>query len=711
MPSRLADASSAYLRSATHQPVDWYPWGPEPFERARQEGKPILLDIGAVWCHWCHVMDRESYESPAIAALLGRDWICVKVDRDERPDVDARYQRAMQAITGQGGWPLTGFLTPDGDVFYGGTYFPPDGEQGRPGFAAVLGELARVYREAPAKLTDQAVMIRRHLEEHAAESRPGAVPPDLLKHAADGMARLFDFRYGGFGTQPKFPYPTACELLLARWCDTREAWLREMVDRTLTAMARGGLYDQIGGGFHRYSVDARWIVPHFEKMAYDNAALLRLYVHACASLAWTGAEGKRGREESQPQSPPHSPSASPDQPPGLYRHIIEGVVHWVTTVMSDPAGGYYASQDADSGPEDDGDYFTWTTDEVRAVVSPSEFAALARRFDIEQQGEMRHDPRRNVLWVRQTFREIAHALGVTESDAATLVESGIRKLADARARRAAPFVDRAVYTGWSAMLASAMLAAGAFLARSGIDRHALATLERLFRDAADPDGGVRHGIGSAVTGILEDQVQLADAALDAYEATGARAWLDRAAALMEHVWGTYRAADGGLLDRAPRGGEGMLSHGVKPVLDAPTPSPNGVAVTAVARLAEHTGHPSWRDRRDDLLGAFGGGLADLGLHGAALLLGADWARHPVTHVVVVAPAGPDGDALRRAARVAYRPRKVVTLLAPGSRAAGLPAPVQAMLDGAAPRAYVCVGTECLAPTESADGLLQLLEPR
>ena len=709
MPSRLADASSAYLRAAAHQPVDWYPWGPDAFARAQDEGKPILLDIGAVWCHWCHVMDHESYESPAIAELLSRDWICVKVDRDERPDVDARYQQAVQAITGQGGWPLTGFLTPDGEVFYGGTYFPPDGAQGRPGFAAVLTELARVYRDERGKLTDQAAMIRRHLAEHAVESRPGTVPPDLIASAADGMARLFDFRYGGFGTQPKFPYPTACELLLVRWRDTRETWLREMVDRTLTAMARGGMYDQIGGGFHRYAVDARWTVPHFEKMAYDNAALLRLYVHAAASLP--GADGQRGSDEDDAPSLPLSPSVSPDQAPGLYRHIIEGIVHWVMTVMADPAGGYYASQDADVGLEDDGDYFTWTTDEVRAVVSPSELAALVRRFDIEQQGEMHHDPRRNVLWVRQSYGEIAHALGVAESEVAALVASGTRKLAAARADRPAPFVDRAVYTGWSAMLASAMLAAGALLARPDLDRHALLTLERLWRDAADGNGGMRHGIGSAATGMLDDQVHYADAALDAYEATGERAWLDRASALMDHVWNTYRADDGGLLDRAARDGEGMLRDGVKQVLDAPTPSPNGVAVTALSRLAEHTGRSMWRDRRDALLEAFGGGLVELGLHGAALLLGADWALGPATHVVAVARPGPAGDALRRAARVAYRPRKIVSLLAPGASGDHLPAPLRDMLDGATPRAYVCVGTECLAPVDDADALLQLLDSR
>jgi uncharacterized protein YyaL (SSP411 family) len=381
------------------------------------------------------------------------------------------------------------------------------------------------------------------------------------------------------------------------------------------------------------------------------------------------------------------------------------------TVMSDPAGGYYASQDADAGPADDGDYFTWTTDEVRAVVSASEFAALARRFDIEQRGEMRHDPRRNVLWVRQSFREVAQGLGVTEDEVAALVAAGSRKLADARGSRTAPFVDRAIYTGWSAMMASAMLAAGAHLNRAALDRHALATLDRLFRETADGAGGLRHAIGSAVTGILDDQVHVADAALDAYEATGERVWLERAAALMEHVWTHYRADDGGLLDRAARDGEGMLSRSIKPVLDAPTPSPNGVAVTAFARLAEHTGQPTWERRRDELLGAFGGGLDDLGLHGAALLLGADWALNPATHVVVVAQAGPPGDALRRAARVAYRPRKVVSLLTPGAPTGGLPAPVQAMLDGAAPRAYVCVGTECQAPVDSAAALLELLEPR
>src|SRR5437899_2799107 len=271
MSTSLAAAQSAYLRSAAHQPVRWHPWGTEAFERPRREDKTSLLDIGAVWCHWCHVMDRESYEDPAIAGLLTRAWVGIKVDRDERPDVDARYQRAVQALSGQGGWPLTAFLNPNGEVFYGGTYFPPDGNHGRPGFASTLAELARIYREQPDRVAMQAGEIRKFVSERLEESQAGPLRTEILDEAADGMARLFDVRYGGFGTQPKFPHPAACEFLLARWFETRERWAREMVDKTLIGMGQGGMYDQLAGGFHRYSVDARWIVPHFEKMIYDNS--------------------------------------------------------------------------------------------------------------------------------------------------------------------------------------------------------------------------------------------------------------------------------------------------------------------------------------------------------------------------------------------------------------------------------------------------------
>src|SRR5690349_9362666 len=279
MPNLLTSEPSAYLKSAADQPVHWHPWGDSAFARARAEYKPILLDIGAVWCHWCHVMDGESYEDPRVAEILNRDFVCIKVDRDERPDVDVRYQRAVQALTGQGGWPLTAFLTPEGEVFFGRTYFPPEeNPYGRPGFRSVLAEIARLYREDPSKVRGNASAIRKHVVEALDEAKPGAVDGAVLAAAADQMARLFDVRYGGFGGAPKFPHPAACRFLIARWRDGGPDWQREIAEKTLLGMANGGVRDHLGGGFHRYSVDERWVVPHFEKMAYDNAELLHAYL-------------------------------------------------------------------------------------------------------------------------------------------------------------------------------------------------------------------------------------------------------------------------------------------------------------------------------------------------------------------------------------------------------------------------------------------------
>src|SRR5216117_315433 len=336
MPNLLASEPSAYLKSAAHQPVHWRPWGEAAFAQARADEKPILLDIGAVWCHWCHVMDGESYDDSAVAELLNRDFVCIKVDRDERPDVDTRYQRAVQALTGQGGWPLTAFLTPEGEVFFGGTYFPPeDNPYGRPGFISVLRQVAGLYRRDRARVAKNAKAIRQHVTESLNEAKAGQVTPAILADAAGQMARLFDIRYGGFGTAPKFPHPAGCDFLLARWYDTREAWLREVVEKSLTGMAKGGIRDHVGGGFHRYAVDERWIVPHFEKMAYDNSELLHVYLDGYAALGHP-----------------------------LFKEVAQGIVSWVLETLSDPArGAFYTSQDADV-EFGDGGYYSWWTPEV-----------------------------------------------------------------------------------------------------------------------------------------------------------------------------------------------------------------------------------------------------------------------------------------------------------------------------------------------------------
>jgi uncharacterized protein YyaL (SSP411 family) len=697
MSSRLAGQQSAYLRSAKDQPVDWHPWGAEAFERAAKESKPILLDIGAVWCHWCHVMDHESYEDPALAEQLNRDWICIKVDRDERPDVDARYQRAVQALTAQGGWPLTAFLTPQGEVFYGGTYFPPDGRHGRPGFRTVLSELTRLFHGSPERVREQADVIIQHLDASRPLLQAGKLTPELLGRAANAMAKPFDFRHGGFGTQPKFPHPGTCDFLLSRWHDTGEPWAAEIVQRTLTGMARGGIRDHLGGGFHRYSVDQRWIVPHFEKMSYDNAELLRVYVRAAAAeLPARGIAATTGAIE---------------QEQALYEEVIEGAVQWIRQVMSDPDGGYYASQDADVGPDDDGDYFTWTPDEAQAALDAEEWAVLSRRYDIDDAGEMHHNPRKNVLWLKQSPREIATALEIGEDEVERLLRSGRDKLLQARAARPTPFVDTTLYSGWSALMASALFEAGAHLARPELDEHALVTLDRLFREAATPDltGGMGHAIGSDVSGIVEDQVYVAQAVLDAYEVSGERRWLDRAEQLMAHVMTEYSGDDGALLD-TPResGGEGFLSRPITPIQDSPTPSPNGIAGIVLSRLAELTGRDEWRSYRDDLLEALAGAAEQLAIFGAALIRAIDWAVMPATHIAIVGADDERTAALVLEARRAYRPRKVITRLAPGAPTDHLPEHLRAMVDGAAPRAYVCAGTQCTAPVETAAELANTL---
>ena len=666
MSNQLAAEPSAYLQSAAHQPVHWLPWGPAAFERARTLDRPILLDIGAVWCHWCHVMDRESYEDAATAAVLNDGFVCIKVDRDERPDVDARYQRAVQALTGQGGWPLTAFLTPGGEVFFGGTYFPPEHNAfGRPGFVSVLRQVERLYRDDRAKVDTNAQALREHIAAALDEGKDGTVSADLLESAIGRIARAFDVRYGGFGTAPKFPHPQALELLIARWRDTGEGWMREVVEKTLAGMARGGIHDHVGGAFHRYSVDERWIVPHFEKMSYDNSELLKAY---CAGFAAFGTP--------------------------RWREVASGIVDWVLDVLADRTNGAFAaSQDADVGPDDDGDYWTWTVDEARAALSPAEFDVARRVFDIEPDGEMQHNPAKNVLWRR---REPA-----TDAERA-LLQTAITGLKTARDRRPTPFVDRTAYVNWNAMMAAAFLRAGAVLDRPECNTLALQVLGRIWSEAWSETGGMRHVLGrpanGPATGLLDDNVQSAAAFLDAYEATGRAEWRDRAIAVMTYCATAHWAAhwgdsSGGYFDIAQGGnGTGYLATRAKPVQDAPTPSPNGVAALVLARLWSITDAPEWRERLDRQTAAFAGVAAELALHGATLLGAIDWALHPPTRVEVAGPSGPGpACAMHLLALQRYRPRKVVV-----------------RREAEQPAATVCVGTTCSLPVAQPAALEALL---
>ncbi len=683
----LADSRSPFLRHGAEQPVSWLPWCDEAFARARRENRPILLDIGAVWCHWCHVMDRESYEDPETAALINEHFVPIKVDRDERPDVDARYQRAVQAVSGQGGWPLTAFLTPDGEVFYGGTYYPPEDRFGRPSFRRVLAEVSRVWREERERVVEAARSIRVRVSAYdQAESEAGEVTASLVEDTITAFSQGFDARNGGFGRAPKFPNAGALNLLLDHYLDTGLESARHMVTSTLAAMGRGGVYDQLGGGFHRYSTDERWIVPHFEKMAYDNGVLLEIYARAFAVF----------------RDP-------------LHRRVAEGIIAYYDDVARDlvERGGFPASQDADIGPGDDGDHWTWTREEIHDALGgdPRLERVAVMRFGLDDvDGTMPTDRTRHVLYLAADAEEIAKELGVDVEEAERCVVEVERRLKAARDERPRPFVDKTVYSGWAALVASGYLAAARHLGHEAAGRVALRALDRIWDEAFDASDGVAHRLGDGVGGYLEDQAHVAQALLDAFEWCQRPEYLARARQLVDLTLERYRDGETGALSDRPRGsgGEGMLDEPHLPIVDSPAPSGNGVAALVLLRLAALVGYDRYRDRALEILRAFAGSARQMPTAVATAMRAVGWATAPVTTVVVV---GRDeaADALWSAALSAYRPRTVLRRFAPGAVPEGeLPPALAAMVTGEAPRAYVCAGQTCAAPVAEPEALVELL---
>jgi uncharacterized protein len=690
--NRLKDSTSPYLRSAAHQPVDWHEWGEEAFARARAENKPILLDIGAVWCHWCHVIDRESYENPEIAAIINRFYVPVKVDRDERPDVDSRYQSAISAISGQGGWPLTAFLTPDGKPFFGGTYFPPEDAMGRPGFKRILASIAEAVKTRRAEVDTSAVALEEAVAKaEVFRTARGEFDAGIVDAVLESALHLFDEHNGGFGQSPKFPHASAVDLLLERYQSTRDPHLLHVAERTLEAMALGGVYDQLGGGFHRYSVDERWCVPHFEKMTYDNSELLKNFLHG---YQVTGND--------------------------LFYEISEGIIAWVTTVLSDQEkGGFYASQDADQTLEDDGDYFTWTVDEVRSVVTPEEARVIELYFDVQPRGEMHHNPSKNVLWVASKWDEIARTLNLDVEKAWELVCTSEKKMAEARRLRPAPFVDTTMYVGWNAMFVSAYLEASRVLQTwmaPDCREFALKTLDRLIAEAWDESKGFLHRVGGPrLEGTLDDQIFAAAALLDAYESTLDQKYFEKAERTMRLAVERFGDPDGGgFFDRAkdapPMGG---LEVRRKPLQDSPTPGTNSVAVIVLDRLYAFTGEKLYRDWAEKTLEAFVGLIPQYGLfaatYGLAALL---HSRHPIQVVVLGATDDPNAAALEKAANEVYRFGKAVLRVTPERLASASLAPALSEtlphLDASKSQALVCIETTCHPPVTSSEKLKALL---
>ena len=714
----LARASSAYLRSAMHQPIQWQEWGAEAFAAARRDNKPMLLDIGAVWCHWCHVMDRESYDDPEIAAIVNQHFIAVKVDRDERPDIDSRYQAAVQAVSGQGGWPLTAFLTPDGKPFYGGTYFPPSDGYGRPSFRRVLLSIANAYAEKHGEVMDQAKMLESAIAQ--AESfagKDGRVSEGVIAAIQTSALRMFDPQHGGFGQAPKFPHPSALDLLVERYArrskppllaqkDAREMGhpeLGSLIVTTLQHMANGGVYDQLAGGFHRYSVDERWVVPHFEKMCYDNSELLKNYVHGYQA---TGEE--------------------------FFAGVARDIVRWMDEWLSDrERGGFYASQDADINMDDDGDYFTWTLVETRAVLTEDEAQVAALHYDINEVGEMHHNPAKNVLYVRASAEEIAGRMKLTTAKVAELLGSAKKKMYAARLLRPTPYIDKTVYVGWNGLCVSAYLEAAKVLELGAARRFALRSLDRVLGQAwkqpsrqllhvvaySDPAAALRE-----VAGLLEDYAFTALACLDAYEATADLSYFTFAREIADAMISRfYDATSGGFFDSEP-GGEGqslgVLATRRKPLQDSPTPAGNPMAAIALTRLHHYTGDAEYRDKAEQTLETFAGVAGEFGIFAATYGIAVAHLLESAVQVIVIAD---DEDAetakqLYAAAVADFSLDKTVLRLAT-NQAVGenLPPVLAATIPGlpglgaGKSFAVLCSGSTCQPPVFDAAELRRALE--
>jgi uncharacterized protein YyaL (SSP411 family) len=675
--NRLASESSLYLRQHAQNPVDWYPWGPEALARAKREDKPIFLSVGYSACHWCHVMEHESFEDPETARLLNEHFVSIKVDREERPDLDAVYMAAVQALNhGQGGWPMSVWLTPDLQPFYAGTYFPPRDLYGRPSFRRVLAALVEAWRDRRSDVSRAAGQITEHLRALGQTPGGGAeLGEGLLQNAALTLRRAHDPVHGGFGMAPKFPHAIDLRLLLCCWQRFGEEDLLGVAKLTLDKMARGGIYDHLGGGFHRYSVDERWLVPHFEKMLYDNALLSVAYLEAFQA---TGEP--------------------------FYRRVVEETLDYVLREMTDPAGPFYSTQDADSEGEE-GKFYVWSEREVRAVLGDELAEPVCYAYDVTPEGNW---DGHTILHRAKTDEQDAKLLRMDVDELRRKLAEGRRKLLDVRSKRVWPGRDEKILTSWNGLMISAFAKAGAVLDRPEyaaaaaraadyLLTHLRAADGRLFRTAAA-------GTPPKIDAYLEDYAFLIEALVDLYEATYAPRWLRVADELAGVMVERFADPQAGGFFTTPAGQDDLIAR-LKDLHDGSTPSGNAMAVTALLRLAELTGETRWRDEAERGLRAFRGVMEQHPLASGQMLLALDFFLGPVQEVAVVGDgASAEVKQVLRAAREPFRPRRVIAF-----RDASVDDPEAAKLPLLADKpaqgpvvTYLCQEYACQAPIAGAD---------
>ncbi|MHB8575583.1 MAG: thioredoxin domain-containing protein [Dehalococcoidia bacterium] len=678
--NRLADETSPYLLQHAHNPVDWYPWGEEAFAKARAEDRPVLLSVGYSACHWCHVMERESFENEAVARIMNDNFVSIKVDREERPDVDQIYMGAVQALTGRGGWPMTVFLTPEARPFYGGTYYPPEDRHGLPGFPRVLTAIADAYRNRREEVLRGVGNLMEHLEQ--GQGQPAQQSPlsvELLDRAAQSLTQQYDARFGGFGGAPKFPPSMSLEFLLRCWHRTRDARTLAMVEHTLRQMAGGGMYDQLGGGFHRYSVDQYWLVPHFEKMLYDNALLARVYL-----LAYQAT----GKAE--------------------YRRVVEETIDWVLREITDQCGGFYSTLDADSEGEE-GKFYVWTPSEVEQALGPADAPAFMTFYDVTPEGNFEQQ---NILHVSREPDLPARDSGMGPTALEALLARGRQKLLDARAKRVRPGMDDKVLTAWNGLMLRALAEAARVLERDDYRAAAERNAEFVMVDLRQGDRLLRSWKDgrAKLNGYLEDYAAYADGLVALYEATFEPRWLSEARALadaiMSRFWDDERQA---FYDTASD--HETLIVRPRDFFDNATPAGNSLAVDVLLRLASLTGADAYARRAEAAIAPLAE-VASRHTNGfGRLLCAADFQLAPVKEVVIIGREDdPATRALLRAVFTPYLPHKVVAGATPGDSDAVAATPLleDRGLVGSRPAAYVCEHFVCRMPVTDAEALAREL---
>ncbi len=700
--NKLIEEKSPYLLQHAHNPVDWHPWGESAFEQAQVADKPIFLSVGYSTCHWCHVMERESFESEEIARLLNEHFVPIKVDREERPDVDRIYMSFVQASTGGGGWPMSVWLTPDLKPFYGGTYFPPTDAYGRPGFKTVLERLAEAWQHDRERVVESSDKVLAQLREHVNKETSGAwLDESVLDSGFHIFRRLFDARKGGFGGPPKFPRPVTHNFLLRYHARTGAEEALDMVLKTLREMAAGGMNEQLGGGFHRYSVDAEWFVPHFEKMLYDQAQLVVSYVEA---YQITGEE--------------------------FFAETAHKTCNYVLEQLAHPAGAFYSAEDADSviDPADpkkkgEGAFYIWRHDEIVELLGQPAAEWFCYRYGVLPHGNVSqaNDPHgefadRNILYLARTVEQTAREFGVEESDVAEALSSSSATLLQARAKRIRPHLDDKILSAWNGLMISALAVAAQALDEARYLDAARRAADFILTEMYDPTTGSlqrRHRDGeTAIDGFLDDYAFLANALIDLYEASFEWRYLETSVALAGELIKRFTDTHKGGFFSTAEGSSDLVLR-LKDDYDGAEPSGNSLAVQVLLRLAQLTGRTDFRQLAEKALEHFSATLKGSPVSAPQMLVALDFVRSIPKQIIVAGEPGDESTrALLRATRRQFIPHRLVLLADEASRerlAQWQPTVRDMRPANGKPAAYVCQNFTCQLPVTSLTELEDLLQ--